>query len=202
MSEKKRTYELKERARRQAETRQRIVEETVALHEEVGPARTTVAEIARRAGVQRLTVYTHFPDDRDLFAACSQHFMAGHAPPDPGAWAALPDARERLRRALADIHAWFASGEAMFANVERDSAALPALREVVAAGAGPWDAAVRDVLAAGLVKRRGSAADRRVRAAIGLATGFGAWQALVRREGATAKDAVEILAGAVEAAAP
>src|SRR4051794_19814848 len=88
MTEKKRTYELKERARRQAETRARIVEATVALHEEVGPARTTVAEIARRAGVQRLTVYTHFPDERDLFAACSRHFMAGHVPPDPAAWAA------------------------------------------------------------------------------------------------------------------
>ncbi|MBA2357350.1 MAG: TetR family transcriptional regulator, partial [Actinobacteria bacterium] len=33
---------------------------TAALHEEVGPARTTIAEIARRAGVQRLTVYKNF----------------------------------------------------------------------------------------------------------------------------------------------
>ena len=37
MSETRR-YQLKERARRQEETRQRITEATVALHEEVGPA--------------------------------------------------------------------------------------------------------------------------------------------------------------------
>src|SRR4051795_10199971 len=85
----KRTYELKERARKQAETRRRIVEATVALHQEVGPARTTVAEIARRAGVQRLTVYNHFPDERELFGACSAHFIGGHPPPDPAAWAAV-----------------------------------------------------------------------------------------------------------------
>src|SRR4051794_23920971 len=38
MPEKKRTYELRERAKKQEETRRRIVEATVALHEEVGPA--------------------------------------------------------------------------------------------------------------------------------------------------------------------
>ena len=53
MSSQMRKYELKARAEKQAATRRRIVEATSALHEEVAPARTTVAEIARRAGVQR-----------------------------------------------------------------------------------------------------------------------------------------------------
>src|SRR4051794_32341596 len=78
MAASRRAYEQRERARSTADTRQRIVEATVALHEEVGPAKTTVAETARRAGVTRLTVYTHFPEDRELFAACSQHFIAAH----------------------------------------------------------------------------------------------------------------------------
>ena len=84
MFSEKRNYELRARAGRQQATRRRIVEATVALHREVGPARTTVAEIARRAGVQRLTVYNHFPDDAQLFAACQAHFLAQHPPPDLG----------------------------------------------------------------------------------------------------------------------
>src|SRR3954454_3334185 len=126
----RRTYELKERARRQAETRQRIVEATVALHEEVGPAATTVAEIARRAGVQRLTVYNHFPDERELFGACSAHFVARTPPPDPSAWAAVADPAERIRTALRETHAWFRQTRAMLANIERDVALLPGLDEV------------------------------------------------------------------------
>ena len=67
MSSESRKYELKARAEKQADTRRRIVEATSELHEEVGPARTTVAEIARRAGVQRLTVYNNFPNETELF---------------------------------------------------------------------------------------------------------------------------------------
>ena len=55
MSSQKRPYELRARAERQAETRRRIVDATVALHEEIEPPRTTVAEIARRAGAARQT---------------------------------------------------------------------------------------------------------------------------------------------------
>lgn len=196
----KRPYELKERARQQAETRRRIVEATVALHEEVGPARTTVAEIARRAGVQRLTVYTHFPEEGELFAACSAQFISGHPPPDPAAWSEVSDPGERLRRALAELHDWFRGGESMLANVERDQALLPALGEVVTAGRGPWRAAIRSVLSPGLAT--GDAAQtRRLHAAIGLGTSFGAWQWLVRREGLADGEAVELLARAVEAGA-
>src|SRR5260370_36559920 len=75
MSSQKRSYMLKARAEGQRRTRERIVRATMALHEEVGPARTTVAEVARRAAVQRLTVYNHFPEDENLFRAC------GGAPP-------------------------------------------------------------------------------------------------------------------------
>src|SRR5881227_1936834 len=100
----KRTYELKERAKKQEETRRRIVEATVALHEEVGPARTTVAEIARRAGVQRLTVYTHFPNETELFDACGQHWMERNAPPDPSAALAIADPDERLRAVLGPLY--------------------------------------------------------------------------------------------------
>src|SRR5207253_1745242 len=85
MSTETRKYSLKARAERQAETRRRIVVATAALHTEVGPAQTTVAEIARRAGVQRLTVYNNFPDERELFMACGAHWLGENPPPDPAA---------------------------------------------------------------------------------------------------------------------
>src|SRR3954463_9411254 len=90
-----RRYELKERARRQEETRQRIVDATVALHREVGPARTTIAEVARRAGGGRVTVYNHSPDETALLGACSTRFIERTPPPDPSVWTEIrePDAR-------------------------------------------------------------------------------------------------------------
>src|SRR3954454_21616980 len=95
-----RKYELKERARRQAETRRRITEATVELHRTVGPARTTISAIAEKAGVQRLTVYRHFPDERDLLAACSPHWLGADPPPDPSRWT---DPRSALR----ELYAWY-----------------------------------------------------------------------------------------------
>src|SRR3954453_12455686 len=96
MPETRRKYELKKRAERQAETRRRIVEATEELHRTVGPARTTISEIAERAGVQRLTGYKHFPEERELFAACSALFQERHPPPDPSGWSAIEDHDDRL----------------------------------------------------------------------------------------------------------
>ena len=66
---KKRLYRMDDRAKAQAATRLRIVEAAVHLHEKLGPAATTVSAIAARAGVQRLTVYRHFPQRSDLIVA-------------------------------------------------------------------------------------------------------------------------------------
>src|SRR5712691_328249 len=85
----RRRYELKQRARRQEQTRKRIIEAVTELHEEVGPARTTVVEIADRAGVSRPTVYDHFPDEGSLIHACAGHWLAANPLPDPAAWARI-----------------------------------------------------------------------------------------------------------------
>ena len=66
-----RTYTLKRRAEQQMETRRRIVEAAVDLHSSVGPALTSISMVAERAGVQRHTLYAHFPDEKSLFLACS-----------------------------------------------------------------------------------------------------------------------------------
>ena len=189
-----RRYELKERARAQEATRQRIVDATVALHREVGPARTTVAEIARRAGVGRVTVYNHFPDDTALLGACSAQWVAENPPPDPGAWAAIENPAKRLRTALAELYAFFARNEAMLANVTRDAPLVPALAEVL--GAAEHEHAMREALLSGRALSGGRG--RRTRAAVGLAISFSTWHRLTREEGLEGSDAVKLMVRAIE----
>src|SRR3954469_14503837 len=110
---RKRKYELKARAEAQEETRRRITEATVGLHLEVGPAQTTISEIAKRAGVQRLTVYNNFPDEASLLGACSAHYGAQRPPPDPGEWMAMEDPEERTRAALTALYGYYRETEAM-----------------------------------------------------------------------------------------
>ena len=136
-----RTYELKQRARSQEATRQRIVDATVALHGSVGPAHTTISAIAQRAGVQRLTVYRHFPDERALFQACRDDWVAENPAPDVSAWAAIDDPAQRLRTALGELYAYFRATEPMTANVRRDLPESAALREAAAPFMQYWDAA-------------------------------------------------------------
>ena len=188
----RRPYELKERARRQEETRQRIIDATVALHREVGPARTTVTEIARRAGVGRVTVYNHFPDERELLGACSAQFVASSPPPDIGAWAAIADPAGRLRHALEELYAYYRANADMLANVQRDIPLLPALAEVMAAsGEGEYRRAQHDILAAGL--------PRRARPVIALVLSFPTWQTLTQGEELGDRAAAELGVRLVEA---
>ena len=185
-----RKYELKQRALSQAETRQRIVDATVDLHRELGPLRTTISAIAERAGVQRLTVYRHFPDDRALFGACSSQWRAAHPMPDPLAWAGLEDPSERLEAALAEIYAWFASTEEMTANVLRDIPESQLMQELTAPLRTYW-AEVQRVLEYGW-EARGERGER-LRAVIGHAIEFGTWRSLVRGHGLTDATAAELM---------
>ena len=188
MSSEKRPYQLKARAERQRETRRRIVEATAALHEEVGPARTTVAEIARRAGVQRLTVYTHFPDERELFGACQALTLEAHPPPDLAPALAHDDPRERTERALATLYAWYRDREDATAKLLRDRSELPALDALLSE---TMDAQM-DGLAQALAAGFGPPTPRRA-AALRLAVDFAAWQRLTA-SGLTDDDAAALMA--------
>ena len=130
-----RKYDMKRRAKRQEETRQRIVEATVELHQSVGMARTTISAVAEKAGVQRLTVYRHFPNEHALFSACTGHWSAANPPPDPASWTQIAGhTEERLRSALAEVYAYYRHTEPMVANVVRDAEVHPLTREM----AGPF----------------------------------------------------------------
>lgn len=172
----KRRYVLKERAERQLDTRRRITEAAVALHQEVGPAATQISEIARRAGVQRLTVYNHFPDDGSLFAACSAHWRSLHPSPDPQRWLAISGRGERLRVALRELYAWYRETAPMTGNVLRDSQTIPALRGVLETGLLPYLDRITEVITEPF-RARGRRRER-IRRAARAAVDFHFWRAL------------------------
>lgn len=197
MSSEMRKYELKARAEGQARTRRRIAEVTSQLHREVGPARTTVAEIARRAGVQRLTVYANFPTEKDLFRACGAFWLGAHPPPDFGPMLSVNDPARRLFDTLVALYAWYRDTEPMTLNVERDRLVLPALDEVVEETRGSRLAHLVPRLAEGFdvsAKTR-----RHVRASIALALEFWTWRRLTR-EGLSDQQAARVMVSAVRAA--
>ena len=179
-----RKYEQKERARRQAQTRQRIVEAAVDLHTSIGPARTTISGIAERAGVERHTVYAHFPDELTLFRACSQHWAGKHPLPDVAMLAQIDDPVRRLRHALGEMYAWYESVEGDLAVLERDASGVPA--EI--AGTRPAHlSTLADAVSRGWPRRKS------VRAAIGHALEFETWRSLVRRHGLSQARAVDTM---------
>jgi AcrR family transcriptional regulator len=169
-SEMTRTYTLRKRAESQAETRRRIVEATVDLHSSVGPAHTTLSMVAERAGVQRHTLYAHFPDERSLFLACSGFAMERDPLPDAQPWRAIEDRDERLRTGLGAIYAWYERNAGLAACVLRDAESHPLTREVTELRMGPYMAAYQSVLGTRLTAKQ--------RALLQLAVSFQAWRTL------------------------
>src|ERR687887_991813 len=192
MSTETRKYEKRLRAQKEAETRQRITEAAVALHGTVGPAQTSLSAVAERAGVQRATLYRHFPNEEALFEACSTHYMALNPPPDPSPWARIDDLEERLRLALDSLYSWYERVEPMFDNVTRDVALVPAMRSATERRLA-FLSSVREMLMRGRGER--GAARRRVRAAIGHALAFETWRSLAREQGLSRRAAVEVMLG-------
>jgi AcrR family transcriptional regulator len=195
-----RTYELKKRAERQQETRRRIAAAALELHAEIGPLRTTISAIAERAGVQRHTVYSHFPDDLSLFMACSGLFAERVPFPDADALRMIEDPQKRLRAGLAELYRWFEEGEDLLTNVIRDMAAgdEAATKVFELRTASPLRA-LTEAMAAGVVRGRGHARARTA-AALELAMDFQAWQTLTRRGGLSRDQAVEVMVRAIRCA--
>ena len=190
----KRKYELKERARRQAETRRRIVAAAVELHTSVGPAQTTISAIASRAGVERHTFYAHFPDDRSLYRACSAHWRSLHPRPDMQRWLELDAPEEQLRGVLTDLYGWYEEVGPSLEVLLRDANLVPAAGEQLAA---TTEAVSR--LAGQLA--RGWPRRKAVRAALGHALEFETWRSLVVRQGLSRQQSVDAMVRLVAAGA-
>jgi AcrR family transcriptional regulator len=168
---KKRTYTLGRRAEQQAETRHRIVEAAVDLHSTIGPALTTISMVAEKAGVQRHTLYAHFPDERSLFLACSGLSFERDPPPDAQAWRMIENHRERLRVGLTAIYDWYERNAPLAACVLRDAEYHPLTKEMLALRFGPPMAACHEVLGEKLKAKQ--------RALLRLALSFFTWRTLV-----------------------
>jgi AcrR family transcriptional regulator len=194
MSKQKRPYRMTRRAELEEQTRKRITESAVALHEERGPARTPISAVAERAGVRRSTVYRHFPDEEALFAACSSHWRAANPPPAPGAWVAIEDPPERTETALRELYAFYSRTEAMYTSLLRDEPVVPIVHRLLGDFYG-YLRAIQDILMAGR-GLRGRAA-RRTRAAIGHALAFPTWRSLTREQGLSDGEAVALMSGLV-----
>jgi AcrR family transcriptional regulator len=194
VSNEKRTYRLKKRAEDMADTRRRITEAAVELHGSVGPAHTTISAVAERAGVQRHTVYRHFPTEADLFAACSSHYVEANPYPDPAPWRAVEDPHERLAMALDELFAYFELTEQMWTRVYRDMD-MPVVQSAMQSMATYYDDVVT-VLARGRRRRRTLAA------ALRHGTSFATWRSLVHEGGLSRAQGVELISALVEAAGP
>jgi AcrR family transcriptional regulator len=194
---KKRKYDMKKRAELQRETRRRIVDATVELHRTQGPAHTTIKEIAQQAGVNRLTVYNHFPDIADLLRACSRRWREQHPAPDLTPWAEIRDPQERLRTVLAELYGYYARTEPMRAKVLRDAETMPALAALLEGTVVPYLRAVRELLAEGW--KVDGKEGRRLHAMLALAIDFHTWRSLERDSELDREEAVELIVDAVEA---
>jgi AcrR family transcriptional regulator len=192
-----RRYTKRRRAEQERRTRERITGAAVRLHGTLGPARTTVSGVAKEAGVQRATVYRHFPDQVSLFAACTAHYWATNPMPDPGAWSSISDSEARLRHALGEIYAFFRRTEGMLEKTSRDAPLVEAMARPVAEFRGYLNAAAAAIIAG---RRERGEARRRVQAAVGHAVSFPTWQSLVREQGLEDAEAVAVMAALVESA--
>jgi AcrR family transcriptional regulator len=184
-----RTYTLKKRAEQQAETRQRIVEAAVELHSSIGPALTTFSMVAERAGVQRHTLYAHFPEEKGLLMACSG-LVEQRAPlPDATSWRAIEDRHKRLVTGLTAIYGWFERNADLAGCVLRDAETNPLVREIADLRFGPFFHVYHEVLGAKL--------DKRQTAVLHLALSYFTWRSLVRDGGLKTATAVKVMVEAI-----
>jgi len=157
----------------------------IELHQTVGPAATTITDIAERAQVGRATVYLHFPDELALARACSGQYFERHPAPNVDGWRAITNPETRLCVALKGTYAYHRATEAMMTRVLADARD----HEVVQPYHAYWRHAVEILLAPWQARGR-----RRtlLRAAIALAVTFDAWRTLAREQGLTDDQAIDV----------
>ena len=192
----KRKYELKKRAEQMGETRRRITEAAIELHGSVGPSRTTLSAVAERAGVERRTLYRHFPNEADLFAACSTDYFTANPWPDLGNWREIRDPHQRLGRALDELYAYYERTEPMFSNALRDAEVVDFARDAMAPLQAYLEEAAEILIAGRNIRgRRRKLVDGALRHALAFST----WHSLSTNH-IGRSDAVKLAAALVEAA--
>ncbi len=197
-------YKLKKRAERQEETRLRIARAALELHGTLGPSLTTINAIAQKAGVGRPTVYNHFPDELSLFEACSALDDSENPAPDPERWAKIANPEKRLRSALGEVYAYYRRREQLLSKVLRDAEGEAEVnvnvREVLKPMVAHWEQ-MKETLALGWQEEIAGPPPRLLLGAIGLALNFQTWRTMVREQGLTDEQALELMVRMVQCAA-
>jgi AcrR family transcriptional regulator len=128
------------------ETRQRILEATLALHSEKGILGTSWQDIAKRADVSVGTVYKHFPSLDELVPACGELMYAITRPPSledaPEIFAGVSSLDERLERLVSELFGFYERG-APYIETDFQERQLPVVQE--------WEAYMRATIE-GLVR--------------------------------------------------
>jgi AcrR family transcriptional regulator len=127
----KRQYVMRDRAAAADQTRRRIIEAAIALYAARGPADTTISAVAEHAGVQRLTVYRHFPDERLLLHACWDYWAVMHPLPALHRPESMTDPRQRLRAVLDAVYIYYEAAGMLLERLLIDRDRMPALAEVM-----------------------------------------------------------------------
>jgi AcrR family transcriptional regulator len=124
------------------ETRQRILEATLALHSEKGILGTSWQDIARRADVSVGTVYKHFPSLDELVPACGELMYAITRPPSleeaPEIFAGASSLEERMGRLVSELFDFYERG-ASYIETDFQERQLPMVQE--------WEAHMRATIA-------------------------------------------------------
>ena len=183
-----RKLNLRARALRQLETRDRITRATVELHQQRGPLQTTITDIAQRAGVERLTVYRHFPDEASLHEACQQHFFTAHPLPNLESWREISSLSARLESGLRELYEYWEETQSMFSSVLRDHEVDP---ERSGAAAVNFMSRAKEALLVG--QDLSGSREQVVAAAVGHAVNFYTWRSLVRDQGLSNADTVSMM---------
>lgn len=169
-------------------TRQRIAEAAFELHSTVGPAQTTVSAVADRAGVQRHTVYHHFPDMTSLIQACTEHGMRVTGIPTAASWRAIEEPSARLQHALRELYAYYRANARLLGNVVRDMSFMTEI-----GGSEAFGAHMTELFSALAEGWRGGAKVQHVRmAAMGHAMAFETWRSLTG-QGLTDPEVVDLM---------
>ncbi len=114
--------ERRSQAARSASTRGRLLDATIECLNELGYARTTTPEIARRAGVSRGAQLHHFPTKAELVTNAVEHLFARRHAEFLAAITALPASADRAAAGI-DLLWSMISGPTFYAWLEMAVAA-------------------------------------------------------------------------------
>jgi CheY-like chemotaxis protein len=154
--------------------------------------------VAGPGGVQRPSVYAHFPDGPAIFRAGTAHWLHLNPLPDHERWTAIASFDDRVETAIRDVHAWWERTADDLIPVMADMGRVAAMAEAIdfwRERTGDWVAAV--LAGHGLRGRRRARTEAALRHALALET----WRSLTAPDGMTPSEAVRLLSGFVRQAA-